>query len=95
MKIFSTFPTVNISKHDFSLVICIAKNLIWTTLNGIFSVFLHTQIPIFSDPSKQYINGKLIYSSNLYDWFYGHISVFPMYHGSGMYIILKHYVNSM
>ncbi len=36
MKIFCTFPTVNISKLNFWLVICIAKNFIWTTLKVIF-----------------------------------------------------------
>ncbi len=39
MKIFSKFPTVNISKLNFLLVICIAKNFIWTTLKAIFSIF--------------------------------------------------------
>jgi len=39
MKIFSKFPTVHISKLNFLLVICIAKNLIWTTLKMIFSIF--------------------------------------------------------
>ncbi len=36
------------SKLHFWLVICIAKNFIWTTLKGIFSIFrfsLHLQIP--------------------------------------------------
>ncbi len=48
MKIFSKFPTINISKLYFWLVICIAKNFIWTTLKMIFSIFrffLHPQIP--------------------------------------------------
>ncbi len=48
MKIFCTFLTVNILKLNFLLVICIAKNLIWTTLKMIFSIFrffLHPQIP--------------------------------------------------
>ncbi len=36
MKIFCT---VNISKLNFWLVICIAKNFIWTTLKMIFSIF--------------------------------------------------------
>ncbi len=31
--------TVNISKHNYWLLICIAKNLIWTTLKVIFSIF--------------------------------------------------------
>ncbi len=39
MKIFSKFPTVNISKLNFWLLICIAKNFIWTTLKMIFSIF--------------------------------------------------------
>ncbi len=50
MKIFCKFITINISKLNFCLVICIAKNFIWTTLKAIFSVFrfiLHPQIPDF------------------------------------------------
>ncbi len=39
MKIFSKFPTINISKLHFWLLICIAKSLIWTTLKMIFSIF--------------------------------------------------------
>ncbi len=39
MKIFCIFPTVNISKLNFWLVIFIVKNLIWTTLKAIFSIF--------------------------------------------------------
>ncbi len=39
MKIFCKFLTVNISKLNFWLVICIAKNFIWTTLKMIFSIF--------------------------------------------------------
>ncbi len=39
MKIFCKFPTINISKLNFWLVICIAKNFIWTTLKMIFSIF--------------------------------------------------------
>ncbi len=35
------FPTINISKLNFRLVICIANDFIWTTL------FLHRQIPDF------------------------------------------------
>ncbi len=47
MKILCTFPTVNISKLNFWIVICIAKDFIWTTLKAIFSIlrfFLHPQI---------------------------------------------------
>ncbi len=42
--------TVNILKLNFWLVICIAKNFIWTTLKAILSIFrffLHPQIPDF------------------------------------------------
>ncbi len=39
MKNFCKFPTINISKLNFWLVICIAKNFIWTTLKMIFSIF--------------------------------------------------------
>ncbi len=38
MKLFCKFPTVNISKLKFCLIICIAKNLIWTTLKAISDV---------------------------------------------------------
>jgi len=68
MKIFCQLCTVNISKLNFWLVICIAKNFIWTTLKMIFSIFrffLHPQIPdfqILSDHNKPYINGNMIYS---------------------------------
>ncbi len=49
-------PTVNISKLNFWLVKCIAKNFI----------FLHPQIPefqILSYHNKPYINGNIIYSA--------------------------------
>ncbi len=61
--------TVNISKLNFWLVICIAKNFIWTTLKAIFSIFwffctLRFQIfQILSYHNKPYINGKIIYSA--------------------------------
>ncbi len=70
MKIFCKFTTVNISKLNFWLVICIAKNFIWTTLKVIFSIFrfflctVRFQIfKILSYHNKPYINGKLIYSA--------------------------------
>ncbi len=44
MKIFCTFPTINISKLNFWLVICIAKVFIWATLKG---DFLNTLIYYF------------------------------------------------
>ncbi len=73
MKIFCTFPTVNISKLNFWLVICIAKNFIWTTLKAIFSIFAYFWTLRFSNcyisakycaiPTNPIINGKLIYSA--------------------------------
>ncbi len=72
MKIFCKFPTVNISKLNFWLVICIAKNFIWTTLKAIFSIFdfFAPSDSRFSNScisakyyNKPYINGKLIYSA--------------------------------
>ncbi len=74
MKIFCKFPTVNILKLNFWLVICIAKNFIWTILKVIFSIFWYF-LQTFSRLSnscisailpyhnKPYINGKLIYSA--------------------------------
>ncbi len=47
MKIFFQFYTVNILKLNFWLVICIAKDFIWTILKALFRFFLHTQIPDF------------------------------------------------
>ncbi len=50
MNIFCKCPTVNISKLNFWLVICFAKNCFRTTLKVIFSIFrffLHPQIPDF------------------------------------------------
>ncbi len=40
MKIFCTFSPLNISKLNFWLVICIAKNLIWTTLKVSFLILV-------------------------------------------------------
>ncbi len=45
IKIFCEFPTTNILKRNYWLLICIAKNVIWTTLKVIF--FWHPQIPDF------------------------------------------------
>ncbi len=39
MKIFCTLPTVNLSKLNLWLLICIGKDFIWTTLKSIFSIF--------------------------------------------------------
>ncbi len=58
MKIFSKCPTVNVSKLNFWLVICIAKNLICTFLKLIFSIFRFSQI--CPDHNKPDINGKRI-----------------------------------
>ncbi len=49
LKIFSQFSAVNISKRTFWLVICIAKNFIWTTLKVMFSIFRFFCPPQISD----------------------------------------------
>ncbi len=84
MKIFSTFPTVNISKLNFLLVICIAKNFISTTLKMIFSIFrffcsLRFQIYKYCPLITNHTSMKLIYFQMMYksqflkmytyDWF--------------------------
>ncbi len=61
--------TVNISKLNYWLVICIAKKLNLNKFKDDFLniwFFLHPQIPdfqILSDHNKPYINGKFIYSA--------------------------------
>ncbi len=59
MKIFST---VNISKLNFLLVICIAKKNFKDDFLNI-KIFLHPQIPDFQILPKPYINGNIIYSA--------------------------------
>ncbi len=72
MKIVCKFPTVNISKLNFWLVICIAKNFIWTALKAIFSIIffctlrfliLNSCISAKYRPLITYINGKFICSA--------------------------------
>ncbi len=46
MKVFSKFPNLNISKRNFLLVMCIAKNLIWTTLEVNFSIYIYVYVYI-------------------------------------------------
>ncbi len=70
-RIFWKCPTLNISKFIFGLVICVAKDLIWTTLKAIFSIFrfFAPSDSRFSNSciSAKYCpilrNGKLIYSA--------------------------------
>ncbi len=82
MKIFSKFPTVNISKLNFLLLICIAKNFIWLnlTLKMIFSIFkffciLRFQIfkycPIITNHTSMERLFILYFSVDPYDWFCG------------------------
>ncbi len=75
MKIFCTFPTVNLSKHIFWLVICIAKGFIWTTLKVIYSIFRFFFAPSDSRFSSTCISAKycpiitnhsLVYSEDVY-----------------------------
>ncbi len=52
-------------KTKFFIIICIAKNFIWTTLKVIFSKNVHPQITDLhlgqvSSPNKPYINVNLI-----------------------------------
>ncbi len=54
MKVLCKFPTVNISKRIFVLVICIAKNFIWSTLKVFFFA------PSDSRLSNSCISGKCI-----------------------------------
>ncbi len=66
MKIFSKFPIVNISKLNFWLVICIAKNFIWTTINAIWStafeyalwVLINSQHATNMHANKQLVNSE-------------------------------------
>ncbi len=84
MKIFCKFPTVNISKLNFWLVICIAKNFIWTTLKVIFSIFrffctlrfqIYKYCPIITNhTSMESLFIQMMYKSQFhkidpYDWF--------------------------
>ncbi len=82
--------TVNISKLNFWLVICIAKNFIWTTLKMIFSIFrwfctLRFQIFKYCPIITNIIYSAFRWCINLnkkkdpYDWFCGpgsHIIVY-------------------
>ncbi len=44
MKIFGKFHTLNILKLNFWLVICIAKNFIWTALKEILNITIFLDI---------------------------------------------------
>ncbi len=57
-KIFCKFPTVNISKLNFWLVIGVAKNFILTTLKAIFSIFLFFFAPLDSRFSNSCFSAK-------------------------------------
>ncbi len=84
MKIFCKFPTINISKLNFWLVICIAKNFIWTTLKMIFSIFrffctlrfqIYKYCPIITNHTSMerlFIQLQMMYTFQKidpYDWF--------------------------
>ncbi len=58
-------PTVNISKLNYSLLICIAKNFIWTKLKMIFSIFAHSDSR-FSTAAAAGLSkeGKLIFGQH-------------------------------
>ncbi len=68
MNMYAKFPTVNISKlfikniiKHFLLVIWIAKDLIWTTLKVIFSVFI-----IFFYNLRFQINQSVVSRPNIF-----------------------------
>ncbi len=79
MKIFCTFTTINVSKLIFCLVICIAKNLIWTTLYAILSILHFVFAPRFQIFKKHQwkahlFSFRIMYKSPFkkidpYDWF--------------------------
>ncbi len=99
MKIFCKFPTINISKllFLFLLVICIAKNFIWTNLKANFSIFCFFCRFSYSSISAKYCPIITIYyylfsfqmmhksqfrKNDPYDWFCG----------PGSHIYTVHYI---
>ncbi len=69
MKIFCKCPTLNISKVNFWLVICIAKIFIWTTLKMIFSIFRFFFAPSDSRFSHSCISAKYCpLITNIHQW---------------------------
>ncbi len=81
IKIFSKCPTVNVSKRNYWLVICIAKNFILTNLKVIFSIFrffctlrfqIYKYCPIITNhTSIQSLFITQFYKIDPYDWFCG------------------------
>ncbi len=81
MKIFCKFPTVNISKLNFWLLICISKNFISTTSKIIFSIFrvfytlrfqIYKYCPIITNHKSMerwFIQLSYDMSLDPYDWF--------------------------
>ncbi len=68
MKIFCKYPTINISKLHFWLVICIAKNFIWTTLRW-FSQYFDFFAPSDSRFSNICISAKYCHIiTNIHQW---------------------------
>ncbi len=100
MKIFCTFPIINMSKLNFWLAICIAKNFIWTTLKAIFAIFryfctLRFQISNSCISAKY---GTILTCINLnfpkmyaYDWFCGPGSHIYLYIYMYIYIYIYTY----
>ncbi len=85
-----TFSTLNISKLNFLLVICIANNLIFCTLR--FQIFKYC--PIITNHTSMEI--LLIYKLDPYDCFSGPVSqMFILYcvlWGAGRYIYIYIYI---
>ncbi len=88
MKIFCT---ANISKLNFWLLICIAKNFIWTTLKIIFSIFRFFHTLRFSNIVQtihqwkynffifQMMRKSQFHKIDSYDWFCGCITYFKFW----------------
>ncbi len=81
MNIFCKFPTVNISKLNFWLVICIAKNFIWYNFKGDFlnGKIIFIYIYIYYIYFTYLFSFQIMYKSQFrkidpYDWFCGPVS---------------------
>ncbi len=79
------FTTVNLSKRNYWLVICIAKNLVWRAWKMIFSIFRFfctLRFQIFKHcPNHTSIESSFIQRSDaikkmdLHDWFCGRVAL--------------------
>ncbi len=68
MKIFCKFPTVNISKLNCWLVICIAKDFILSASKAIFSVFRFFWAPSVPDFQIVVSQTNIVYPNKTHQW---------------------------